>query len=408
MLNTKKNKPPKSIAKKEEDVNQNVYCALGRIAEAMKDLDDIGSSLTTVQKIVQDDVYYEPIVENSPQFHPVYIPPFLPLRHWRLTSDQPVLNEAYKMITEGTEFLKTTSTKYTLMGKAAEDGDFKGLPESLLEGIQIIATGAMVLHSEEAGCGRCCRTHAKRSVRRLISATISLVQSFLDKSALDDNVGAIKTATLWETCDDLVKIPRGNRNAVRRDVLLWRKDATETLEEFQVIVNLGPKQNLQEESEPLVETGWDDFCEGNEVEQYSKSEIEIVDECLALIKCSRVTLGLILEVCDLAAAKIEDNSNSFITNKLEWIGQLTEVARIIGTGVTDLGMHLYPPLNANNAEFLFEVKQQSFSVATANDVIIRLSSSMDLSTEAFEKATKLKVATLDRYQKLLTKLNQDI
>ena len=73
---------------KEEDVNQNVYCALGRIAEAMKDLDDVGSSLTTMQKIVQDDVNYEPIVENSPQFHPIYIPPFLPLRHRRLTSDQ--------------------------------------------------------------------------------------------------------------------------------------------------------------------------------------------------------------------------------------------------------------------------------------------------------------------------------
>jgi len=100
------------------------------------------------------------------------------------------------MITEGSEFLKTTSTKYTLMGKAAEDSDFKGLPESLLEVIQVIATGAMVLHSEEAGCVRCCRTHAKRSVRRLISATISLVQIFLDKSALDGNVGAIKTAIL--------------------------------------------------------------------------------------------------------------------------------------------------------------------------------------------------------------------
>jgi len=30
------------------------------------------------------------------------------------------------MITEGSEFLKTTSTKYTLMGKAAEDGDSGG------------------------------------------------------------------------------------------------------------------------------------------------------------------------------------------------------------------------------------------------------------------------------------------
>jgi len=75
MFNTKKNQPPKSIAKKEEDVNQNEYCALGRIAEAMKDLDDIGSSLTTVPKIVQDDVKYETIVENSPHFHPIYFPP---------------------------------------------------------------------------------------------------------------------------------------------------------------------------------------------------------------------------------------------------------------------------------------------------------------------------------------------
>ena len=136
----------------------------------MKDLDDIGSSLTTVPKIVQDDVNYEPIVEIHPHFHSISIPPFLSLRHWQLTSDQPVLNEANNMITEGSEFLRTTSTKYTLMGKAAEDSDFKGLPESLREGIQIIAAGAMVLHSEEAGCVRCCRTHAKRNVRCLISA----------------------------------------------------------------------------------------------------------------------------------------------------------------------------------------------------------------------------------------------
>jgi len=30
------------------------------------------------------------------------------------------------MINEGSEFLKNTSTKYTLMGKAAEDGDVGG------------------------------------------------------------------------------------------------------------------------------------------------------------------------------------------------------------------------------------------------------------------------------------------
>ncbi len=202
-----------------------------------------------------------------------------------------------------------------------------------------------MVHQPTIGCARSTRKYVKHHARSTVAAVTSLIESFVDLTAMDKNVGAQKTGVVWSVCDDIIsKLPKGNRACMRREIFTWVADCNETMQEFQELVDLG---SVSVENNTKEGSLSDDFCDNSE--NYSRDEIEIAKACLAIIKCSRGILGLVLKASECAGeaamhSKVENTEESFKVI-LQWISNVHELARVVGENVTDLGMLLYPPIN---------------------------------------------------------------
>ena len=140
-------------------------------------------------------------------------------------------------------------------------------------------------------------------------------------------------------------MPKGNRVSMRRELFTWVRECNETMEEFQELVDLGvndgPKEDDEEEE---GDDGWDDFCENKG--QYEPEEIPIARSVLALIKCSRGTIGLVLKAMESAGAEAGKTQDETTRSSIyQWMSNLHEISRIAGEDVTDLGVLLYPPMS---------------------------------------------------------------
>eukprot|EP00566_Odontella_aurita_P009174 CAMPEP_0113539424 /NCGR_PEP_ID=MMETSP0015_2-20120614/7908_1 /TAXON_ID=2838 /ORGANISM="Odontella" /LENGTH=505 /DNA_ID=CAMNT_0000439097 /DNA_START=237 /DNA_END=1754 /DNA_ORIENTATION=+ /assembly_acc=CAM_ASM_000160 len=319
------------------------------------------------------------------------------LSHWRTLP--PDVQSAYKMMDDGSELIRATSTKYTLVGKVDVDEGAKMSPE-LLRGCELLAAGALVLFDDSSssassavviGCSRSARRYARASSRSCVAAVTALVKSFVDGTALNANVGARLTGAAWSACDASKKMPRGNRACARRELMTWAGECGETIGEFEELLELGPaaaaaEEEAAEEAESEVEVddgaygrqasagsaGWDDFCGGAGTgEQYSAVEIPLVRACLALVKCSRGTIKVALEASEYVGSAVEKEDAAAAEKaeeeeeekdrakdqddqkakretrrrRLNYIGTLVELARQVGDGMTELGSLLYPPLS---------------------------------------------------------------
>mmetsp|Transcript_2438 Transcript_2438/g.3480 ORF Transcript_2438/g.3480 Transcript_2438/m.3480 type:complete len:412 (-) Transcript_2438:36-1271(-) len=310
--NTKK---VKEKAKAQKNLNAENLEALQRLSAALKSLDDKGSTECDVDG------------DN----------PGLSLFHWRELDGEAM--HAYKILNDGAELIKATSTKYTLMGKINLDDGSK-FAEELRQGCELISTGALLVHQPTIGCARSTRKYVKYHARSTLAAVISLIESFVNLKALDANVGAQKTGVVWSACDDIIsKLPKGNRASMRREMFTWVADCNETMQEFKEIVDLGAASGQNSIDGDSLGSG----------EQYSSDELEIAKACLAVIKCSRGILGLVLKACECAGeaamtSKGEGCEESFKA-VLQWISNIHELARVVGENVTDLGMLLYPPIS---------------------------------------------------------------
>lgn len=218
-----------------------------------------------------------------------------------------------------------------------------------------------MVHQPTIGCSRSLRKYVKHHARATVSAVTSLIESFESLLALDENIGAQNTGLVWSKCDDiLTKLPKGNRASMRREIFTWVGDCNETMEEFQEIVNLGPAPAsacVENDSKSEDESSsWDNFFDNaGSGDQYTNNEIPIVKACLAIIKCSRGVLGLVMKACECAgedAVRLKDEEEGCSKAILQWISNAHELSRVVGENVTDLGIGLYPPLNlkATDAE----------------------------------------------------------
>lgn len=312
------------------NLNNETVAALKRLADALKELDEKGKSVTTSKNLG------------------------IPLNHWREIPAE--VEGAYKMLTEGALLIKNISTKYTLMGKISVEDGSKYSTE-LRQGCELISTAAFLVHQPSCGCARPTRSFIKQKSRGIVNSVTSLVESFVSLKALDGNVGAQITGAVWQACDELIeKIPKGNRACMRRELFTWVLDCNETMQEFNELIEVGPLDTQDDETQPS-----EDYS-GATGEQYSSKEITIASGSLALIKCSRGIINLALKACECAGeavAKLEKESmdsedkDAITVRKmviLQWISNLHETCRKIGDGATDLGCAMYPPLNFSGAE----------------------------------------------------------
>ena len=111
---------------------------------------------------------------------------------------------------------------------------------------------------------------------------------------------------------------------------------------------------------PSVLQQTDDVMTDCAQEQYTDKELEVAKACVALVKCSRGTINVALKASD-SAGKLVVQVNADDTEKrtavLTWIGKVHDLARQVGTGMTDLGTLLYPTLSFD------EIESQGGSVA---------------------------------------------
>lgn len=290
----------------------------------------------------------------------------------------------------------------------------------------MIVTGVLVICKDDTKCAKSCRHYANQAARGVVTTTLELVRVFAQHvEHVPPNHAAQKTGAVWSTCDALVKVPHGNRNAIRRELFTYIMECNETMEEFEGIIQLGPKVNSLEtvnQDEILENTNsttvrntqeevmWGEFLDGDS-EQYSETELPIATCCLCLIKCSRGSLNVTLKACEHVGHVVENSNNDDENGNqsplllLEWIRNVTSLARLVGNGMTDLGTCLYPPLNLNgdndngndsDTSLIHELVKQRDAVVALTDFI--LDAPIDLPEEVTEVASNIKGAANTRYE----------
>ena len=287
------------------------------------------------------------------------------LSHWRTLPLQ--VQSAYQLLSDGADYIHATSTKYTLVTKvdAKEGGN---LALELRKGAELVGAGTLLLYSPGCGSSRSLKRYTKQFARAVISSTVALVKSFDDGLAFGaphdgNNVGAQRTGAVWAACDNLRKVlPRGNRAAMRRELMVWVRDCNESIEEFGGILELGPRDDTcaDEEEDCMIDE-----------DQFTESEMDVARAAVNLMKCSKNVLALVLKACECAGDDVEsfiekskdgaeteaaaaegNSSESELQRKgeaLQCISNLHELGRTVGEGVTNFGVLLYPPLENSSS-----------------------------------------------------------
>ena len=274
----------------------------------------------------------------------------------------------------------------------------------LRKGAELIGAATLAVFSDEAGCGSSAKRYVKQFSRGVLASIISLIQSFEDGSAIvkDGNVGAIKTGAVWSACDAIQQLPKGNRNAMRRECMVWIRDCIESIEEFEEMMNRGEREDGDED-------------EMEEEEMYSEIEMKIVKAAVNMMKCSKNVLGLVMRACDCVGELIENpqkidlqqdasstthSQEMIISEMLTWISHLHELARSIGVGVTDYGVLLYPPLELNNNPSESTLGQQLKSQLEMLDRCMKCINEATLPISGFSLKSCMSEEVVEMMQKL--------
>jgi len=367
-------------------------------AKEAKDTAAWGQQERIVQSLkqLQEQITQLPSQQSAPQ-----------LSHYRTLPE--AVQQSYDMLQQGAALVHATSTKYTLMGKLDAAEQTK-ICSDLLQGCQYLATGCLALH--DLGTARSARHHARQAVRGILVTVAQLVECFAVDHATStqpaNQVGAQKTGAVWETCRVVTdrKLPVGNRNAMRRDLLTYKMECNETLTEFQEMIDSGPSlredddndENKQEQDGDENDDQWEAFLDGNE-DQYAEHEIAVATACVAIIKCSRGSINATLQAMECVGSQLTEGGGEALSTvdqaRLTWMSALHDYASAVGNGMTDLGACLYPPLNLKSVRN--EVERQAGAVEQCINHMVEATTTVDgdnleLSPEVKDLISKLQIA----------------
>lgn len=281
------------------------------------------------------------------------------LSHYRVLPEN--LQTAYTLLHQGATLVRATATKYALVG-AIDTKDQGTLGTDLLKGCELIGASCHVTMPDPNGCSRALREYTQKAALSIFVACLKLVEAFypelaktsskqtISVASKDNNVGAQRTGAVWEACDHILNkmLPQGNRNAMRRELFTLTRECNDTMEEFQELVELGPREETANEEN--VEEEEDDYFGNDEDDQYSEMELPMAQACLGLLKNSRGNMKVALETCE-ALGKLEQECNESESEKSKHLNAILIThghSKKVGEGVTDLGSLLYPPLQPND------------------------------------------------------------
>jgi Grap2 and cyclin-D-interacting len=307
--------------------------------------------------------------------------------HYRVLP--PAVRQSYEMLEEGAQLVHATSTKYALMAKIDKAKSHE-MAHDLLKGCSWVGTACLVLEQHLGGAARRHALNAGRSVVQLLEEAQQQPQGEEGGPSQQpppppSSALAQRTGVVWESCDVVLnrQLPVGNRTAMRRDLLGYMKECQETIEEFQAMIDAGPQLDYvaapgsdQEVGDPDAdaddddedndgEDEWDAFLDG-QLDRYRPEELSAAVPCVAMVKCSRGTLNLVLQALDVMGAQLGEATatasaaaagngdhdawppqqlSSEDKDVLWRMERLHERACQVGIGMTDLGAALYPPLD---------------------------------------------------------------
>jgi hypothetical protein len=317
-------------------------------------------------------------------------PPFL--SHYRVLPGN--LQTAYTLLLQGAQLVRATATKYALVG-AIDTKDQGNLGTDLLRGCELVGAAAHVTMQDPNGCARALREHTQKAALAIYVATLRLVEAFhpdvipsnksdnkhnndnvviatITVASKENNVGAQKTGAVWEACDHIINkmLPKGNRNAMRREIFTWTRECNDTMEEFEELIELGPKDenNNNDEIDEADNEDDDYFDDDDGEDQYPEQEMPMARACLGLLKNSRGNMKIALETCE-ALGQLEQSGDNDDTC-LEAILAVHQHAKKVGEGVTDLGSLMYPPLLPQSSDLKDGMLQQVAFIKEFQDYIL--------------------------------------
>jgi hypothetical protein len=310
------------------------------------------------------------------------------LSHYRVLPDN--VKTAYDLLQQGAQLVRHTSTKYALIG-AINMNEQATLGDDLLRGCELIGAAIHVTIQDSSGCSRAVRRYNQKAALAIFVATLRLVEAFHPETSstttainittvravatAENNVGAQCTGAVWQACDHILNKmhPQGNRNAIRREIFTWTRECNDTMEEFQEMIDLGPREAGVVEDNAVEEVDEDDF---DDEDQYTDDDLPIAIACFGLLKNSRGNMKIALETLEAIGNKannetLDDNNND---EYLESIAKVHEYARMVGEGVTDLGSVLYPPLipSSTTDNLKNEIRKQVACIMEFQDYILGL------------------------------------
>jgi hypothetical protein len=344
------------------------------------------------------------------------------LSHYRVLPDN--VTTAYDLLQQGVQLVRHTSTKYALIG-AINTNEQSTLGDDLLRGCELIGAAIHVTIEDSSGCSRAVRRYNQKAVLAIYIATLRLVEAFhpetirLSSSSAtainittvqavataENNVGAQKTGVVWEACDHILNkmLPQGNRNAIRREIFTWTRECNDTMEEFQEMIDLGPREAGVVEDNAIEEED-EDEDDFDDEEQYTDDDLPIAKACFGLLKISRGNLKIALETLEALGNKA-NNETQDNDEYLESIAKVHEYARIVGEGVTDLGSVMYPPLipssSATTDNLENEIRKQVACIMEFQDYILGLE---NIPTNISELANTLRNAAETREREFFSAL----
>lgn len=360
------------------NLNAQVLASLNRLAVTLAQLDETKS----VQPCAVEDGLVNGtatlrLTDNGDTDNTLIKSSTLPIQsisHWRTLP--PEVTSAYQLLIDGASYIHATSTKYTLISNTGHNQESGNLAVELRKGAELIGTGSLLLFSASCGASRSLKHYVKLNVRAVVATVLNLLKYFEDKNAggvdtkdNNNNIGAQKTGAIWSACDKLISsLPRGNRAAMRRELMVWMQDCNESIAEFEALMSLGPKILA------LGDNDDDKEDEDASDEQYTANELKLAKASVNLMKCSKNVLKLVLSASEcvgehlegLSSSQEEDESKRNDNQKerkemLQYIADLHDKARTIGVGVSDLGVMLYPPFEMEmdvNTEDVLSKKSQ--------------------------------------------------
>lgn len=253
------------------------------------------------------------------------------LSHYR--SIPAAVQAVYDTLIPAAHLISSTATKFALLARTSGDAPPPmEYAADLLRGSRILVAACWTLQSPDTGCSVSVQRHTRQAVRAVLRA----VGTFLSDPS------APHTGVVWEACNVIVeqKVPRGNRNAMRRDLFTYLSECQETIREFQTLVDESPEDDEEDE------------------DHYSAQELPMAEGGLGLLKCSRGSLKAAMELMDHLDSCAVNATDGSDTDPWRAIATIYERVCVVGYGVTDLGASLYPPLLPDNSEFRREVERQ--------------------------------------------------